>query len=276
MLHSYPQQIGAWVRKVNLNIQHLERQSDLDAGEEVKSMAEQLKMDGNEVFEIQLHHSMVGSRSPLGDKDDMKRYLVLIKADNTDADAVYQGLPKGIRFSMVKGSVNFGLGMYDGDSDHTNAKELGQLMEWLAINNEETPCSVFLGCLPDHMVMVAEAMETHFCNAGTEYCVWYKPYKFVKNPVKGLGQDLEFRVVGWRAPGGKLLDSFFRKPDQRSRVANFPPSNKLKNKETGVIYCPAEENSLVRTCHTRFHNSACTLILRVVHIRRFWVLESST
>jgi len=36
----------------------------------------------------------------------------------------------------------------------------------------------------------------------------------VKNPVKGLGQDLEFRVVGWRAPDGKLLDIF-----QEARLA---------------------------------------------------------
>jgi hypothetical protein len=98
---------------------------------------------------------MAGSQSPLGDKDDMKRYLVLIKADNSDAGAMYKGHPSGIKFSMVKGSMNFGLNMFGGDSDHTSANELGKLMEWLAINNEDTPCSVFLGCLPDHMVMVA-------------------------------------------------------------------------------------------------------------------------
>jgi hypothetical protein len=97
------------------------------------------------------------------------------------------------------------------------------------------------------MEMVAETLDHTFCNAGTEYCIWYKPYKFNKNSVKGLGHHLEYRVVGWRSPSGKLLDLFFRKPDERSKVTNFPTATKLRNKETGKRYCPAEGNPLVRT-----------------------------
>jgi hypothetical protein len=273
MLTSYPMQIGEWVRRVELQMKHLDRQAGAEADGEEKTMAEQLKTEHNEVFEFQLHHSMAGSRSPLGDQDDMKRYLVLIKADNSDADAVMAGLPKGVQFSVVKGSMNFGLNMFEGDSEHTSAEELGKLMEWLAVNNEDTPCSVFLGCLPDHMATVKETLVDKFCNAGAEYCVWYKPYKFVKNPVKGLGHDLEFRVVGWRSPNGKLLDQFFRKPNERSRVTNFPPCNKLRSKETGKMYCAAEETPLVRTRHTRYHSSECTVVVRVVHITRFWAAK---
>jgi hypothetical protein len=139
--HSYPHQIGNWIRMAKLQIKHQERRVALDAGEELKSKYDQLKTDHNQVFEIQLHHAMAGSRSPLGQKDDMKRYLVLIEADNSDADAVMKGLQRNIKFSMVKGSMNFGLNMFEGDTDHTSADELGKMMEWLAVNKEERhPC----------------------------------------------------------------------------------------------------------------------------------------
>jgi hypothetical protein len=158
-----------------------------------------------------------------------------------------KALPTDIKFSMVKGSMNFGLDMFEGDGRHTNAEELGQLFAWLTVYNEDHPCSVFLNCMPEKIGMVKEAVAP-FCNCGTRAAIWYKPYKFNKNPALGLDDDVEFRVIGWRTADGKLRPEFFEL-GERSRVAGFPVIlKKLLNKDTGAgaAYNKAEENPVIR------------------------------
>ena len=251
--NSLPQCVQQWVRKVQLKARLL-KMKDRASNNAEASYFEQLSNDGNEVFEFQLHHSMRGfSQSPLGKDDDMKRYLVLIHADNTDGDKVLKGLPPDIHFSMVKGSMNYGLDMFEGDERPTNAAELGKLFAWLKVFNEDKPCSVFLGCMPEQMGMVSKAMQDGFCNAGTECGVWYKPYKYSKHPAIGLVPDVEFRVIGWCSENGKKLARFFSDPRSRSRVTVAPAVTvKLTDKKTKLAYNPTEENPVVSTSSPMF------------------------
>ena len=251
--NSLPQCVQQWVQRVHLKARLLKMKDRANKDAEA-SFFEQLSNDDNEVFEFQLHHSMRGfSQSPLGKDDDMKRYLVLIHADNTDGDKVLAGLPPDIHFSMVKGSMNYGLNMFDGDDRPTNAEELGKLFAWLKVFNEDKPCSVFLGCMPEQMGMVSKAMQDGFCNAGTECGVWYKPYKHSKHPALGLVPDIEFRVIGWCSENGKKLARFFSDPLSRSRVTVAPAITvKLIDKKTKEAYNPTEENPAVSTSPPMF------------------------
>jgi hypothetical protein len=158
-------------------------------------------------------------------------------------------MPRGINIDMMKGSMDYGMRQYAGGTEHTSASDLKKLFEWFAIYNEDHPCSVFLGCMPEKIGMVMEVMAP-YCNAGTVAGAWYKPYKFNKNPDVGLDCDLEHRVIGWHTQDGKLLGSFFGTKNERSRISNFPAIlQKLRDKEHDQAFNASEENPLVRTSH---------------------------
>jgi hypothetical protein len=100
--NSLPSCAQQWVRRAHMKAKLHEMKGRENKDGEA-SMLEQLKRDGNEVLEFQLHHSMREfCESPLGEDDDMKRYLVLIHADNTDGDKVLEGLPPRIHYSMPR------------------------------------------------------------------------------------------------------------------------------------------------------------------------------
>ena len=240
--------IAAWLRTANLRAQFLLKKQRGQEGEEEKSRADELKNEHNTVFEFQLPIQEMGQLKA-HDDDDMKRHLVLIQADNTDQKSVIDAMPQGVKFDMMKGSMDYGMRQYPGDAEHTSADDLKKLFEWFGIYNEDHPCSVFLGCMPEKIGMVMDALEP-YCNAGTVAGAWYKPYKFNKNPVVGLDCDLEHRVIGWHTQDGKLLGSFFGEKDQRSRVTSFPAIlQKLRDKINDQVFNASEENPLVRTSH---------------------------
>jgi hypothetical protein len=143
--------------------------------------------------------------------------------------------------------------MFQRDDRPTNAEELGKLFAWLKVFNENKPCSVLLGCMPEQMGMASKAMQEGFCNAATECGVWYKPYKYPKHPQIGLVPDIKFRVTRRCSEGGKKLARFFSDPKQRSRVTVAPATtHKLTDKKTGEAYNCTEENPVVSTSPPMF------------------------
>jgi hypothetical protein len=217
-------------------------------GVEQESRADELKNEHNTVFEFQLPLQQM-EHLKAHDDDDLKRHLVLVNADNTNQKAVIAAIPPGLKFDIMKGSMNYGMDMYPGDNKHTSADDLKKLFEWFGIYNEDHPCSVFLGCMPEKLGMVMDTLAA-YCNAGTVAAAWYKPWKFNQNPVVGLDCDLEHRVIGWHTQDGKLLGSFFGSKKERSRISNFPAIlQKLRDKENNQVFNASEENPLVRTSH---------------------------
>jgi hypothetical protein len=102
--------LATWLRQANLRAQFLLEQQQGQRGETVTSRAEELQNDNNTVFEFQLPHTMEHLKA--SDDVDLKRYLVLIHADNTDQKTVLAALTPGIKFSMMKWSMNYGMNMY--------------------------------------------------------------------------------------------------------------------------------------------------------------------
>lgn len=201
-------------------------------------MEEKLKNQHNEVFKIVWPETDRTFISDGTDTDDLNRYVVLIYGDNRDAGLMSKAMPD-VKLQLIKGSMNYGLNMFEMDNGHTTEEDLVKLFSWIKIVNENssevpTNAAVMLSCMPQQLGMVEKTMQAEFCNAGTAITVWHKPNKFQKNPAVGLVSDLECMVKGWRSATGKLPADMFRYKDSETKTRLFQAGaviNKLQDNE---------------------------------------------
>jgi hypothetical protein len=84
--------LATWLRQANLRAQFLLKKRRGQEGEAEKSRADELRNEHNTVFDFQLPpHQMAHLKA--SPDDDLKRYLVLIHADNTDQESVIAAIP---------------------------------------------------------------------------------------------------------------------------------------------------------------------------------------
>ena len=255
---SFPPIIRQWISSANMRATRVQQRAFEDSNEDATPL-DKWKLEGNEVFEIQLPSSLRDTcQNELGEDDNLKRYVIVIKHDNTDSE-VMKMIPKDIEFDLVKGSMCYGLHMFPQDSRHTTKEELKKMFQWIkVINTNKASAAVMLGCLGGKVGEVEEVLKESFCNAGTAIGVWTKPGKWNKNKEVGLNHDIEFYVRGWsNTENDKLpVERFKGGEETRSRTIEAPAiKNKLKNKVTNEAYNATEENPYVRTSFIVVHKS---------------------
>lgn len=250
VMGTLPPKIIGWIQKVNTLAQR--HANKREPGDNAATMEEKLKNEHNQVFKIVWPERDRKFISDGTDTDDLNRYVVLILGDNRDEALMSKAMPD-VKLKLIKGSMNYGLNMFEMDREHTTAEDLTKLFRWIKIFNENnstvpTNAAVMLSCMPQQLGMVEETLKKEFCNAGTAITAWHKPNKFQKNPAVGLVSDLEHMVKGWRSATGKLPADMFRFKEGETKSRLFQAGaliNKLQDKNRKV-YNKTEENPVVR------------------------------